>query len=66
MARENCSITAVAVLASATCSGHMLVAASHTLVVLETVREKPVCNCSLAAAKHGLVSMQHNHLAVLE
>ena len=66
MARENCSTIAVAALAIATCSGHTLVAVSHTLVVLETVHEKLVCNCSLAAAKHGLASMQYNHLAALE
>lgn len=66
MGRESCSMAAAAALESETCSGRMLVVVSRTLVVLETVRERLVCSCSLAVATRGPASMQHSHLVVLE
>lgn len=66
MARESCSMTAAAAPESETCSGRMLVVVSRTLVVLGTVRERLACSCSPALATHGLASMQHSHLVVLE
>lgn len=66
MARESCSMTAAAALENESGSSRMLVVVSRTLEVLETVRERLVCSCSPAVATHGLASMQHSHLVVLE